>query len=460
MSNINESMDELREMMKQITLLDNPAMEENEVIIDNSSEDEPDKKLLHPLEEGSSGLKPEEKLKKEEKSKNEIEKIKNKKGYFKTIDDKYEKYEKYEKYKQFKPKEMRDDLLDLDCVQQQEGKARLHTWVAEHQIQLQLDESISKLNAESYLNLLIYRTTGMVFTFLASLKDTGKIPINTYKTHNDILIAIVETLNQQFLGGINLLGNIQTNEDEDQIMKVRHVLNNIEICDICYLNEFICQYESYYYQLPHEDYEKYMDIFIQKLPQPFNETISKKFKENETEGLVANSLGGIIKSLRDYIRNLCIQKQELKKSKRPFNLCCDKYEDIPQRFGCEPEKYKKRRKHKPKYYKSYNKKRFKYNNKYHKPQKKKWNDKYKNKKYCSQGKKNCKCWLCQEIGHYANECPKRKNYKKEIKYLNLANQIGLEPIESSYSEIEYCYKIITDSESSESSYNRSSDESE
>ena len=55
---------------------------------------------------------------------------------------------------------------------------------------------------------------------------------------------------------------------------------------------------------------------------------------------------------------------------------------------------------------------------------------------------------------------KRKNYKKKIKYLNLANQIGLEPIESSDSEIEYCYKIITDSESSESSYSRSSDESE
>ena len=55
MSNINQSMDELREMMKQITLLDNPVMEENEVIIDNSSEDEPDKKLLHPLEEGVVG---------------------------------------------------------------------------------------------------------------------------------------------------------------------------------------------------------------------------------------------------------------------------------------------------------------------------------------------------------------------------------------------------------------------
>ena len=56
MSNINQSMDELREMMKQITLLDNPVMEENEVTIDNSSEDEPDKKLLHPLEEWGSGL--------------------------------------------------------------------------------------------------------------------------------------------------------------------------------------------------------------------------------------------------------------------------------------------------------------------------------------------------------------------------------------------------------------------
>ena len=47
MSNINESMDELREMMKQITLLDNLVMEENEVIIDNSSEDERDEEDQH-----------------------------------------------------------------------------------------------------------------------------------------------------------------------------------------------------------------------------------------------------------------------------------------------------------------------------------------------------------------------------------------------------------------------------
>lgn len=43
---------------------------------------------------------------------------------------------------------------------------------------------------------------------------------------------MVEQLNTQFLGGINLLGKEQTNEDEEQIPKVRHILNNIEICKI------------------------------------------------------------------------------------------------------------------------------------------------------------------------------------------------------------------------------------
>ena len=77
-----------------------------------------------------------------------------------------------------------------------------------------------------------------------------------------------------------------------------------------------------------------------------------------------------------------------------------------------------------------------------------------NKKYFPQGKKNCKCCLCHEIGHYANECPNKKSYKKEVKYLNQINSIGLVPIESlnsSDNESSYCYEILSSSES-ESEY--------
>ena len=133
------------------------------------------------------------------------------------------------------------------------------------------------------------------------------------------------------------------------------------------------------------------------------------------------------------------------------------------------------KKRKYKKYHKYENKKFRYKNKYFRPRRKKWYKREKgknyykekekktmnNEKYCPQGKKNCKCWLCHEIGHYANECPNKKSYKKEVKYLNQISAIGLVPIESlnsSGNESSYCYEILSSSES-ENGYS-SSDESE
>ena len=201
-----------------------------------------------------------------------------------------------------------------------------------------------------------------------------------------------------------------------------------------YIDEFICQYEKNYYELPHDGYVKYMEVFIQKLPSPFNITLPKLFKEN-IEKIVSDSFGGMIRTLREYIRTLCIQSQEIKRVKRTFEFNCENYEDIPQKFGCEWQRKHKKRKYK-KYYKN--------ENKYFRPRRRKWykiekgKNYYKekekkamdNEKYFPQGKKNCKCCLCHEICHYANECPNKKSYKKEVKYLNQINSIGLVPIES------------------------------
>ena len=86
---------------------------------------------------------------------------KNKRGYFRSETGKLEKYQ------QFKQKLVKyNDFLDLDCVNHQEGKIRLHTWVSEQEMQLQLNETIQKMKAENYLNLLIYNTTEIVLPTL------------------------------------------------------------------------------------------------------------------------------------------------------------------------------------------------------------------------------------------------------------------------------------------------------
>ncbi|CAH1435989.1 unnamed protein product [Lactuca virosa] len=51
---------------------------------------------------------------------------------------------------------------------------------------------------------------------------------------------------------------------------------------------------------------------------------------------------------------------------------------------------------------------------------------------CPQGKKKCRCWICNEEGHYANECPNRKKYPDKVKVLQATNNGGYEAIEEEY----------------------------
>ena len=67
-------------------------------------------------------------------------------------------------------------------------------------------------------------------------------------------------------------------------------------------------------------------------------------------------------------------------------------------------------------------------------------------------KKDCRCWLCHEEGHYANKCTK-KGEKKRTEVLKIA-YLGYEPLENSDidSDIEvYAYTDTSDYSSDTSS---------
>jgi hypothetical protein len=57
-------------------------------------------------------------------------------------------------------------------------------------------------------------------------------------------------------------------------------------------------------------------------------------------------------------------------------------------------------------------------------------------KYCPQKKKDCKCWICQEVGHYSYECPNTKNNKAQVRVLEeIMDLEHLAPIEDMLSDI-------------------------
>ncbi|PWA57793.1 hypothetical protein CTI12_AA356880 [Artemisia annua] len=71
------------------------------------------------------------------------------------------------------------------------------------------------------------------------------------------------------------------------------------------------------------------------------------------------------------------------------------------------------------------------------------------KKNCPSGKSSCRCWLCKEEGHYANNCPKKNSNtaKPMIEIFNLVKQVGYEPLEDSDFDSETKYiAYISESE--------------
>ena len=67
--------------------------------------------------------------------------------------------------------------------------------------------------------------------------------------------------------------------------------------------------------------------------------------------------------------------------------------------------------------------------------------------YCPNKKENCKCWYCQEEGHYANECPKKKDKKDLTKQIEIAKSCFMEPLEESDDNLDYIFEYVSETDS-------------
>ncbi|KAL2512937.1 Uncharacterized protein Adt_18537 [Abeliophyllum distichum] len=221
---------------------------------------------------------------------------------------------------------------------------------------------------------------------------------------------------------------------------------------------------------------------MRKLPEPFNNKVMVLFneaierqetcKENFKVNLqIDHSLGLAITRTRNLLAEKCkegylVRSSKISVAKNP-RICCKQYLDkIPGQYGCTLERKQTRRKprrknYRFKKYKQPYKKKFFRKNKYFKrynkaPRKGKKRTKEDKKKFCPQKKKNCRCWLCNETRHYANECPSKIGHEDRVKMLETFEKQGFYPVEDP-SDTESLYYLTTDSES-ESDYSSTSTE--
>ena len=80
---------------------------------------------------------------------------------------------------------------------------------------------------------------------------------------------------------INLCKDIETEfigaklDSEEKAREWQRNINNIELCDMRYLENYITEFNQYYYKIRHN--ETNLGIFYGKLPYPINSIINEKY---------------------------------------------------------------------------------------------------------------------------------------------------------------------------------------
>ncbi|XP_031392050.1 uncharacterized protein LOC116204109 [Punica granatum] len=252
-------------------------------------------------------------------------------------------------------------------------------------------------------------------------------------------------------------------------------LNNRELWQLL-LHKTRGQFKEYYYQLIEPaDITAYRNLFIDKLPYPVSSVVRERYDHEVEIGAVYPTLGGIASIVKKHMEEVCLRRKTEKMMKKT-RICCGPEQglDIPQQYGCRSLSRRISRKKSSIPKKRYRLKRYSGSRPPWKSRSKKQNWKSRKffrrgggfrktnpkrksldkKRFCPEGKKTCRCWICNEEGHYANECSQRKNRNNNRAqvFLGVMSR-NYEPIEDSdYDSDESYYELVTDSECSDSEY--------
>ena len=337
-------------------------------------------------------------------------------------------------------------FLDIDnAYDEQEISRRIKDWNLGMYIALMNSKNMEDLD---YVFELISKTIiGKAAFWLENIAYELKQQSQNYAhTWKDMLNMFDIVLKREFLGERWFVA-------QDQVIAERKIeivmnLNNMKCCKINKLPEYTISFTKFFYEarfLPQESIV-YQQLYYDHLPTPYNTEISKEYANLEPK---ENTLGERIRLLRAYLMRKCeeyrVQQKIKKDKKRGLREICG-FTERKLIFGCD-NKYNKQRKYKKynkkpvynnqdKYYKNksyrpyrpfrqkYKRRRFRrYKNTPENRKRFRFKRKFRKRRYIKplQGENNnkikdCKCWNCNEKGHYANKCPKLK--QKGVKYVD------------------------------------------
>lgn len=200
------------------------------------------------------------------------------------------------------PMKIAGSYLNLDC--ELDVRRAINEWSTN--MIAHFNYNRSNTDNKNRTEYLLATFKGNVFNWYRGLEETTK-GIWKDSIEAGFGISIIEGINRvatriyrEFAGEdwVNESTKARLEEIEDAKNRMEH----LQICNMCYLNEYCCEYSKYYYMMfgSGADNNYYKEVFIRKLPPPWNSYFQNKIKEKQLgrneEGY---TLGFIIRTIKD-----------------------------------------------------------------------------------------------------------------------------------------------------------------
>jgi len=108
-------------------------------------------------------------------------------------------------------------------------------------------------------------------------------------------------------------------DSEEKTREWQRKINNIEIWDMRFLENYIAEFSQYYYKIGHNDIN--LGMFYDKLPYPINSIINEKYVSWLEKADIFDTLGTKISYLRKWVNDECLNLQKQRTMKNQYLAC-------------------------------------------------------------------------------------------------------------------------------------------
>lgn len=155
------------------------------------------------------------------------------------------------------------------------------------------------------------------------------------------------------------LGTNYLNDGENQVRirqeEARARLTKLQICDLCYLDDFTCDYEKNLLRIPNNEWIGYIESYLRKIPY-IEPLCLKEYQELPPVSILSLIVAKNMVQKRltaictERLTTICTERTLAKRTKK-INLCCPEFQGPETMYGCQtiPQLKKWKKKLKKKY---------------------------------------------------------------------------------------------------------------